>query len=74
MSPKTVLTLTIPQRNAVLVLKACVNYADGWGILVTNPGSHEQDGQAWIQYRTGLALVRKGLAEYDEQFGRIRLI
>lgn len=66
--------LTAPQRNAVAALKAGDDYAEGWGILVTNAGSHVQDGQAWIYYWSGLRLVAKGYAEYDEQFGRIRLL
>lgn len=66
--------LTKPQLNAIAVLKECADYADGWGVLVTNHGSRMEDGQAWIYYWSGLRLVAKSYAEYDEQFGRIRLL
>ncbi len=67
------MSLTAQQKKALQTLKDCEGYADGWGIIVTDRGVRAEDGQAWVYYRTGLSLVKRGLVEFDEQFGRIRL-
>lgn len=67
-------SLTGAQRRARDLLRACDAYADGWGIMVSPGPTQSQDGQAWIYFRTALAMERKGVVELDERFGRVRLV
>jgi hypothetical protein len=66
--------LSAAQRKAIATLKACDAYADGWGIMVSPGPTTQEDGQAWIYFRTALSLERRGLAELDVKFGRVRLV
>jgi hypothetical protein len=66
--------LTPAQRRARDLLRECDAYADGWGIMVSPGPTTAEDGQAWIYFRTALAMERRGIVELDVRFGRVRLL
>lgn len=66
--------LTAAQALAVKCLRKGDGYADGWGVMVTNYGSRVEDGQAWVYFKTALALEAKKVVELDTRFGRLRLL
>jgi hypothetical protein len=67
-------TLSAQQRNAIDLMRECAGYDNGWAVICSSAvPSFKADGQAWIHWQTALSLVRRDLAEHDEDMGLIRL-
>jgi hypothetical protein len=54
--------LTKRQREALRLIFVCESSGDGWAIVSTD-ATAKIDGQAWIHWRTVLAVHRRGLVE-----------
>lgn len=54
--------LTKAMRAALGILFGCEEYDNGWGVVSASTTTVD-GGQAWVHWRTAIALWRRGLVE-----------
>lgn len=60
--------LTTSQRKALRLMFVCESGGDGWAVVAA-AATHKLGSQAWIHWRTAIALWRRGLVEAEDAAG-----